>query len=163
MRLSQFACYAGAGDPVARRLARVVGCQEMKYRIAEASRSVKLLAGCGKEVYLGKGIGVLQKPQNHLSGTSHMSPKSHTCPEIRASLVSFDMVPRHEKGLLHMVRDDLSRMEDVTEQERALARCNVYRAWRSETRIKIEFLDMNKPLGSRILFRMVYELASPLV
>ncbi|MCI5167238.1 MAG: hypothetical protein D3903_14375 [Candidatus Electrothrix sp. GM3_4] len=144
-------------------LARVVGCQKMEYRVAETRRSVKLLAGYEEERYLDKRIGVLQKPQNHLSGTSHMPSKSHTCPEIRASLVSFDMVPRHEKGLLHMVRDDLSRMEDVTEQEHALAECNVYRAWRSETRIKIEFLDMNKPVGSRILFRMVYELASPLI
>jgi len=32
-------------------LARVVGCQEMKYRIAETGRSVNLLAGCEKEVY----------------------------------------------------------------------------------------------------------------
>ncbi|MCI5164488.1 MAG: hypothetical protein D3917_21235 [Candidatus Electrothrix sp. AX5] len=144
-------------------LARVVGCQKMTYRIAETGRSVNLLAGSEKEVYLGKGIGALQKSQNHLSGTSPMTSKSHTCPEIRASLVSLDMVPRHEKGLLHMIRDDLSRMENVTEQEHALEQCNVYRAWRSETRIKIEFLDMNKPLGSRILFRMVYELASPLI
>jgi hypothetical protein len=144
-------------------LARVVGCQEMKYRIAEIGRSVKPLTGCEEKVHLGKGIRPLQKPQNHLPGTNPMPSKSHTCPEIRASLVSFDMVPRHEKGLLHMVRDDLSRMEDVAEQERALTQCNVYRAWRSETHIKIEFLDMNKPLGSRLLFRMIYELASPLI
>ncbi len=140
-------------------LARVVGCQEMKYRIAETGRSVKLLVGCEKEVCLGQGIGVLQEPKDHLSGTSPLPSKSHACLEIRASLVSFDVVPRHEKGLLHMVRDDLSRMEDATEQEHALAQCNVYRAWRSKTQIRIEFFDMNKPEGSRILFRMVYELA----
>lgn len=92
-----------------------------------------------------------------------MPSEPHDCREIRASLDSFDMVPRHEKGLLHMVRDDLSRMENVTEQQRALEQCNVYRAWRSKTRIRIEFFDMNKPEGSRILFRMVYELASPLI
>ncbi|MCI5220559.1 MAG: hypothetical protein D3914_15545 [Candidatus Electrothrix sp. LOE2] len=143
--------------------ARVVGCQEMKYRTAETGISAQLLAGCTKEGYSDKQIRVLQKPQHHLSGTGPMPSKSHTCPEIRASLVSFDTVPRHEKGLLHMVRDDLSRMENATEQQQALAQCNVYRAQRSETQIKIEFLDMNKPVGSRILFRMVYELASPLI
>ena len=89
-----------------------------------------------------------------------MPSEPHACREIRASLLSFDMVPRHEKGLLHMVRDDLSRMEDATQQQHALAQCNVYRAWRSKTRIKIEFFDMNKPEESRILFRMVYELAA---
>ena len=91
-----------------------------------------------------------------------MPSEAHTCREIRASLVSFDMVPRHEKGLLHMVRDDLARMKDVTQQQRALTQCNVYRACRSKTQIKIEFFDMNKPKDSRILFRMVYEVAAPL-
>lgn len=95
--------------------------------------------------------------------STYMSSEANMYPEIRASIVSFDMVPRHEKGLLHMVRQDLSRMKNVAQLKRALAQCNVYRAWRSETQIKIEFLDMNKPEGSRTCFRMIYELASPLI
>ena len=91
-----------------------------------------------------------------------MLSKPNTLQEVRASLVSFDMVSRYEKGLLHMVRDDLSRMKNVTQQQRALAQCNVYRAQRTEKQIKIEFLDMNQPKESRVCFRMIYELVSPL-
>ncbi|WPD22578.1 MAG: hypothetical protein SD837_20620 [Candidatus Electrothrix scaldis] len=142
-------------------LARVIACQEMKYTV-EHGKPAQPLAGCAREVYSDEHIDILKKPENHVSGTGTEPSESQTCLEIRTSLASFDMVPRHKKGLLHMVRDDLSRMENVAEQQHMLAQCNVYCARRSETQIKIEFLDMNKPEGSRICFRMVYEFASPL-
>ena len=117
-------------------LARVIACQEMTYT-AEIGKSAQPLAGCAKEVYSDEHIDILKKPQNHVSGTGTEPSESQTCLEIRASLASFERVARHKKGLLHMVWDDLSWMENVAEQQHALAQCNVYCARRSETQIKM--------------------------
>ena len=90
-----------------------------------------------------------------------MPSKPHTFQEIRAILVSFDMVPRENARLVQMVRYDLSRMKSVAKQKRALAGCNAYRVWRSEKRIRIDFLDTNRPEESRTRFRMICELTPP--
>ena len=90
-----------------------------------------------------------------------MPPKPHTFPEIRAIMVSFDMMPRHDSGLIQMVRYDLSRMKGVAKQKRALASCNAYRVWRSEKQIRIDLLDTSRPEQSRTRFRMIYELTAP--
>lgn len=127
---------------------------------------VKLLARSEKDGYVGvQAVAFssteIRKSLHHLfTPLSYMLSQTNTLQEVRASLVSFDMVSRYEKGLLRMVRDDLSRMKNVTQQQRALAQCNVYRAQRTEKQIKIEFFDMNQPKESRVCFRMIYELAS---
>jgi hypothetical protein len=90
-----------------------------------------------------------------------MPAKPHTFPEIRAMMVSFDLIPGHDEGLVQMVRYDLSRMKGATKHKRALSECNAYRVWRSEKAIKIHFLDMSKPEERRTRFSMVYELTSP--
>jgi hypothetical protein len=82
-------------------------------------------------------------------------------PELRAMLVTFDLMPRHDEGVARMAQYDLSRMKSVAKQKRALAGCNAYRVWRSEKMIRIEFLDTSKPEESRIRFRMIYELTPP--
>jgi hypothetical protein len=87
-----------------------------------------------------------------------MSPKPHTVPEIRAILVSFDVVPHYNEDLVQMVRYDLSRMKGVTKQKRALAGCNGYRVWRSKNEIRIDFVDKSMPEDRFTRFRMIYQL-----
>lgn len=87
-----------------------------------------------------------------------MPSKPHTFPEIRATLVSFDLVPRSDEGVVQMVRRDLARMKGVTKQKRAVSGCNAYRVWRSEKVIRIEFIDLSKTEERGIRFRMTYEL-----
>ena len=101
-------------------LARVIACQEMKYTVEPGRPAQPACRVCERGVP-DEHIDILKKPQNHVSGTGTEPSESQTCLEIRASLASFDRVPRHKKGLLHMVRDDLSRMENVAEQQHALA------------------------------------------
>ena len=95
------------------------------------------------------------------ASTTEMPSKPHTFPEIRAIIVSFDMVPGEDAGLVRMVRYDLARMKGVAKQKRALAACNAYRVWRSDKRIRIDFLDTDKAEESRTRFRMIYELTPP--
>ena len=76
-------------------------------------------------------------------------------------MVTFDLMPRHDAGLVQMVRYDLSRMKGVTKQKRALAACNGYHVWRSENQIRIDFVDTNRPEESFTRFRMIYQLAPP--
>ena len=76
-------------------------------------------------------------------------------------MVSFDLMPGHNEGLVRMVRYDLSRMKGVAKQKRALAECNACRVWRSEKAIKIDFLDTSQPEEIRTRFRMIYELIPP--
>jgi hypothetical protein len=78
-------------------------------------------------------------------------------------MVSFDMMPGHDDGLVQMVRYDLSRMKGVAKQKRALTGCNAYCVWRSEKQIRIDFLDTNRPEQSRTRFRMIYELTPPFI
>ena len=96
------------------------------------------------------------------SANTSMPSKPHTFPEIKAMLVTFDMMPRSDDGVVQMVRHDLSRMKNIAKQKRALAECDAYRVWRSEKTVRIEFLDMSKPEESRIRFRMIYDLIPPL-
>jgi hypothetical protein len=90
-----------------------------------------------------------------------MPQKPHTFPELKVMMVSFDMMPRQDEGLVQMVRYDLSRMKGAAKQKRALAGCDAYRVWRSEKAARIDFLDMSKPEESRTRLRMIYELTPP--
>jgi len=90
-----------------------------------------------------------------------MSIKPTSFPEIRAIMVSFDMLPRQDAGLMQMARYDLSRMKSVVKAKNAVARSNAYRVQRTERLIQIEFLDMNQPEGKQIKMRFIYELMPP--
>lgn len=90
-----------------------------------------------------------------------MPLKSHNIPEIRAILVAFDFIPRHDAGVMQMARADIARMKNVTKQKNALAKCNAYRVSRSDALVKIEFLDMNQLEECRVRLRMIYQLAPP--
>lgn len=90
-----------------------------------------------------------------------MPSKPHIFPEIKAIMISFEMVPRHDEGVAQMVRYDLARMKGVTKQKRALAQCNAFRVWRSEKQIRVEFFDMSRPEETCTRFRMIYELSPP--
>lgn len=90
-----------------------------------------------------------------------MASKSHTFPEVKAIMVSFDMLPRQDEGLVRMARYDLSRMKGVAKQKKAISMSNAYRVWRSERQVRIEFLDTGKPEEKQIKMRFIYELMPP--
>lgn len=87
-----------------------------------------------------------------------MPQQSHTFPEIRAIMVSFDFMPRHDEGAMRMARYDLSRMKSNVKQRKAISMSNAYRVWRSDKQIKIDFLDLEQPEEKQIRMRFVYEL-----
>jgi len=99
--------------------------------------------------------------KNSAVRSSSMSIKPTSFPEIRAIMVSFDMLPRQDAGLMQMARYDLSRMKSVVKAKNAVARSNAYRVQRTERLIQIEFLDMNQPEGKQIKMRFIYELMPP--
>lgn len=90
-----------------------------------------------------------------------MPSNSHTFPEIRAIMVSFDMLPHQDAGLMRMARYDISRMKGVAKQRKAISQCNAYRVGRSERQIRIDFLDTEQPEAKQIRMRFIYELAAP--
>jgi hypothetical protein len=96
-----------------------------------------------------------------LDATALMPSKANTFPEIRVIMISFDLMPRHDAGVMQMARGDVARMKKVTKANNALSRCNAYRVSRSNAQVRIEFLDMNQPEESRVRLRMIYELAPP--
>jgi hypothetical protein len=90
-----------------------------------------------------------------------MPAKPHTFPEITAIMVSFDMLPHQDEGLMRMARYDLSRMKGVSKQKRAISMSNAYRVWRSQQQMNIEFLDTNQPEDRMIKMRFIYRLMPP--
>lgn len=90
-----------------------------------------------------------------------MPRKPHTFPEIRAIMVSFDLMPQNDAGLVQMVRYDLARMKGSAKQRRALATCDGYRVWRSERQIRIDFVDTSLSEEKFTRLRWFYELAPP--
>ena len=90
-----------------------------------------------------------------------MSSKLHTFPEIRVIMISFDLMPRNDPGVLQMARSDIARMKKMTKAKNALSQCNAARVSRSNTQIKIEFIDASRPEESRVRMSMIYELAPP--
>jgi hypothetical protein len=76
-------------------------------------------------------------------------------------MVSFDLIPREDAGVMRMARHDLSRMKGVAKQRKAISMCNAYRVWRSDQQIRIDFLDMEQPEAKQIRMRFIYELMPP--
>ncbi len=90
-----------------------------------------------------------------------MPLKPYTFPEIRAIMVSFDLMPRQDEGVMRMARYDLSRMKGVAKQRKALSMSNAYRVWRSDQQVKVEFLDVEQPEEKQVRMRFIYELMPP--
>lgn len=90
-----------------------------------------------------------------------MPQKRHTFPEVKLTLVTFDLIPGNDEGLVGMARHDLSRLKHLVKEKRAFSECNACRVRRSEKAIVIDFLDTTRSEESATRFRMVYELIRP--
>ncbi len=76
-------------------------------------------------------------------------------------MVSLDLMPRHDEGVMRMAGADIARMKKVTKQKRALSMCDTYRVFRSNEKITIEFLETIQREANCVRLRMIYELAPP--
>jgi len=90
-----------------------------------------------------------------------MPPKPRTFPEIKALMISFDLMPRQDEDVMRMARYDLSRMKGVTKQKKAISMSNAYRVWRSDRQVKIEFLDRQQPEERQVKMRFICEFMLP--
>jgi len=78
-------------------------------------------------------------------------------------MVSFDLMPNHDKGVAQRAQYDLSRMKGVAKFRKALAVSNAYRVRRSNNQIVVEYIVSNGPDDIQVQARFIYELAPPFV
>lgn len=72
-------------------------------------------------------------------------------------MMSFDMIPTHDEGVIYMASDDLGRIKDA-KFKKAVSASDLYKVHRYQNQIVIEYLKVTGPNNVQVKARMIYEL-----